>query len=189
MTCFACGREARDQCPRCGCWFCLQHGRGQCDRCRSPVSLLPSTLLFRSALALFVLALGLAGWHLIAWPAFPTPELYGAFFSNAPPEEDSDALTSSRSGEVPGTPQPSPTATPLSADTVTPTATPASATATPAPTRTATPAGQPRRYTVEPGDSLNGIAARFSTTVAALVEANNIADPTLIRVGQELVIP
>jgi LysM repeat protein len=44
-------------------------------------------------------------------------------------------------------------------------------------------------YTVQPGDSLSGIAARFSTTVAALQQANSIANPNSIFVGQKLVIP
>lgn len=41
-------------------------------------------------------------------------------------------------------------------------------------------------YTVVAGDTLSGIAARFGTTVAALVAANGIANPNLIRVGQVL---
>lgn len=44
-------------------------------------------------------------------------------------------------------------------------------------------------YTVERGDNLDSIARRFGTTVDALVEANNIEDPTSLFVGQELVIP
>ncbi|MDX1687874.1 MAG: LysM domain-containing protein [Candidatus Promineifilaceae bacterium] len=44
-------------------------------------------------------------------------------------------------------------------------------------------------YTVQPGDTLYGIAGRFGTTVPAIVAANNIENPNLIYVGQELVIP
>ena len=39
------------------------------------------------------------------------------------------------------------------------------------------------------GDTLSGIAARFGTTVKVLAELNGIADPSLIRVGQVLVLP
>ena len=39
------------------------------------------------------------------------------------------------------------------------------------------------------GDTLSGIAARFGTTVANLVSANNITNPNLIYPGQVLVIP
>lgn len=44
-------------------------------------------------------------------------------------------------------------------------------------------------YRVVPGDTLARIAARYGTTVRALVMANNIADPSLIFVGQLLLIP
>ena len=45
------------------------------------------------------------------------------------------------------------------------------------------------RYTVRPGDTLAGIAARHHTTVEAIVAANHLANPDVIHVGQELVIP
>ncbi|MGE5587839.1 MAG: LysM peptidoglycan-binding domain-containing protein [Clostridia bacterium] len=44
-------------------------------------------------------------------------------------------------------------------------------------------------YVVQPGDTLTLIAGRFGTTVAAIVEANNIANPDVIFVGQVLQIP
>lgn len=44
-------------------------------------------------------------------------------------------------------------------------------------------------YTVQPGDTLSTIAARFGTTVQQLVEINNLADPNYIWVGQTLRIP
>jgi LysM repeat protein len=44
-------------------------------------------------------------------------------------------------------------------------------------------------YVVHPGDTLSEIAVRHGTTVGALVEANGIADPNLIRIGQLLHIP
>lgn len=43
-------------------------------------------------------------------------------------------------------------------------------------------------YVVKPGDSLWKIAVQHNTTVAALVEANNIANPSLIQPGQVLVL-
>jgi LysM repeat protein len=44
------------------------------------------------------------------------------------------------------------------------------------------------QYTVRPGDSLSIIAARFNTTVAALKEANNLANVNAITSGQVLMI-
>jgi murein DD-endopeptidase MepM/ murein hydrolase activator NlpD len=44
-------------------------------------------------------------------------------------------------------------------------------------------------YVVLEGDTLIAIASRFGTTVAALVEANGIVDPSSIQPGMELFIP
>lgn len=44
-------------------------------------------------------------------------------------------------------------------------------------------------YVVQPGDNLLTIAARFNTTVAVLMELNNLTNPNLIRIGQELIVP
>ena len=86
--------------------------------------------------------------------------------------------------------EPIPTATPFA---VTPTPTIVASTATPTPTGTAAPpapsGGSATAYTVEEGDSLFGIAARFNTSVEAIIEANGITDRALIFAGQELTIP
>ncbi|WNV86560.1 LysM peptidoglycan-binding domain-containing protein [Umezawaea sp. Da 62-37] len=52
-----------------------------------------------------------------------------------------------------------------------------------------TPPGDWTSYTVVWGDTLSGIAARFGTTVATLANANGIANPNLIGVGQVLRVP
>jgi LysM repeat protein len=57
------------------------------------------------------------------------------------------------------------------------------------PTGTTPPPQQPRTYTVQPGDNLTAIAARFGTTVQAIMVANNLANPNLIARGQVLTIP
>jgi LysM repeat protein len=44
-------------------------------------------------------------------------------------------------------------------------------------------------YVVGWGDTLNSIAQRYGTTVAAIVEANGVSNPNLIYVGQRLSIP
>src|SRR5688572_21657008 len=41
-------------------------------------------------------------------------------------------------------------------------------------------------YTVGPGDTLNRIAARFNTTIAILVEDNNIVNPNTVFLGSTL---
>ena len=51
----------------------------------------------------------------------------------------------------------------------------------------ATPAGQ--TYSVQSGDNLSKIAQRFGVSLNALMDANNIRDPNVIRLGQVLNIP
>jgi LysM repeat protein len=51
---------------------------------------------------------------------------------------------------------------------------------------TPTPPGQ---YIVQAGDTLEGLAAEFGTTVEEIMAANNLTDPDTIQVGQALVIP
>src|SRR5687768_15787664 len=64
---------------------------------------------------------------------------------------------------------------------------------TPVPTPTVPPAAQPTsapiKYTVQPGDTLFGIALTFGVTIDDIVRANNIADPNSLSEGQVLTIP
>jgi LysM repeat protein len=61
---------------------------------------------------------------------------------------------------------------------------------TAAPTAPPAPSA-PRKYTVQPGDTLRSIAAQFNVSVTALVEANKLTPQQAdsLRVGQELIIP
>ncbi len=80
----------------------------------------------------------------------------------------------------------------LTTPTSIPTATPFAV--APAPTIVAVIGAEPTPhieeiYLVEAGDTLSGIAERFDTTVEAVMAANELTNPTLIFVGQELTIP
>ncbi|HAJ32467.1 MAG TPA: hypothetical protein DCK79_03740 [Candidatus Atribacteria bacterium] len=44
-------------------------------------------------------------------------------------------------------------------------------------------------YLVEAGDSLWKIAQKFGTTVEKIIDCNDLADPNLLRCGQEILIP
>ena len=57
---------------------------------------------------------------------------------------------------------------------------------TPAPTEQVNGA---QEYTVQPGDTLSGIADQFGVTTDAIIAANGIADPDLIQPGDTLTIP
>jgi LysM repeat protein len=51
----------------------------------------------------------------------------------------------------------------------------------------ATTGGEPRFYRIKQGDTLDGIAARFDTTVDAILELNpEITDPFAIQPGQRI---
>ena len=63
---------------------------------------------------------------------------------------------------------------------------PAPAPVTPAAPASSVPATS---VVVRPGDTLSAIAARYHTTVAALVAANHIANPNLVYAGSYLVLP
>lgn len=73
---------------------------------------------------------------------------------------------------------------------LTPTGFPPSPTPTPIPTvPPPTPTPAPLLHTVQPGETLAGIAAAYNVSLADLIAVNNIQDPNLIHVGQVLVIP
>lgn len=94
--------------------------------------------------------------------------------------------------EVPPTIPPTPVeSTPVPVTEIPATIVPtAGTTTTPMPVESPTEAelGKPVKYTVQPGDTLSIIAARFSTTVSALMELNNLTDPNFIYVGQVLTL-
>jgi len=48
---------------------------------------------------------------------------------------------------------------------------------------------EPTIYVLQTGDNLTRLSARFGTTVPAILAANKIANPSLVFVGQSLVIP
>ncbi len=47
----------------------------------------------------------------------------------------------------------------------------------------------PSTYTVQRGDTLTSIAARFGTGVAAILNVNQLANPDLLYIGQTLALP
>ena len=72
---------------------------------------------------------------------------------------------------------------------ITVTATPVTPSPTPTRKVSPTPTPAPVYYMVEEGDMLIAIALEYDTSVAALMIANNISDPTSLQIGQQLLIP
>ncbi len=55
----------------------------------------------------------------------------------------------------------------------------------PSPTRRTTPLS----YVVQPGDTLSLIAAKFNLSMGALMQANGLTNPNVLKVGDTLIIP
>ena len=118
----------------------------------------------------------------------------------APPAEATlspeDIATPSDTPSPEATPTPIPTEQPTEAPTLTSTPSPAPLPPTAAPTATqaaatkAPPAGgKPTTYAIRSGDTLLVIANRFNVTLDALLAANNLSVRSVLRIGQQLVIP
>lgn len=80
------------------------------------------------------------------------------------------------------TPIAEPQATPETPSATGPAATPASTGESPL-------APGEQIYIVESGDTLSDIAKKFNTSVNLLMSRNNITDPSLLSVGQDIIIP
>jgi len=78
------------------------------------------------------------------------------------------------------TPQPTPILMPTLPVTVTPTV---------SATSTVTPTPSVRTHIVMPGETLASLAQEYDVTVEAILELNGLANPNVIEVGQELLIP
>lgn len=202
MECFQCDQEAQQECPRCGALYCDAHGDALCARCMDPGLALPSYRVYRGSLAALLIGSVFAIWLLVLPQA-------GAD-RDSPPSSLAGVLPTRAAGAAtPGsTATPSPTATTAPA-TATPAGTPvptteppaatATATATPTPTPTPTPTVSPTEpvaYTVQPGDTLYGIAARFLPAGRDLDQftkeiqtLNQITDPGSLGIGSVIQIP
>jgi LysM repeat protein len=145
------------------------------------------------------------------WPAIPAILLVTTLFTLALSGFRTDLPTSPVATASPGaaaaTPpaptraaatRPSATAAPTVPPSEPPNATPAqtpASSAAPTTAPTAAPTAQPsaapsfRTYLVQQGDTLSVIAARYDTTVAALVNLNDLNNANQLDVGQVLLIP
>jgi len=88
--------------------------------------------------------------------------------------------------EIAATAAPSPSPAPTATYTVAPTATPL-ASPTPSPTPTLPP--NQTVHTVQSGEVITNIAKQYGTTAKAILTANNLKDNTIIKPGQQLIIP
>ncbi len=66
---------------------------------------------------------------------------------------------------------------------------PARGSGSPAPTQEAASVELPVNHVVQPGEHLGVIAERYGTTPRAIIQANNLANPSIITPGQTLIVP
>ncbi len=59
----------------------------------------------------------------------------------------------------------------------------------PTPNATAPPANIPSSHIVQSGDTLSGIAAIYGVSVDAILAANQLLDPNILSIGQEVLLP
>lgn len=85
------------------------------------------------------------------------------------------------------TPKPTPSPTPIGTPKPTPTVEPSPTLVPTGPSPT--PSASLATYKIKSGDTLSAIAARFGTTVKAIVKLNGIKDPAKIHVGQVIKLP
>ncbi|MFQ5611395.1 MAG: LysM peptidoglycan-binding domain-containing protein [Anaerolineae bacterium] len=168
--CPVCGTPAPRHRPQRFCLHCgapVAHKAKTCFMCSQPVDKLPrraapfsgSWLGILLGLAIIV---GLVRWVMLT----SQPAAVGA------------VVVPSSTATSPPLPTPTRTATATATSTPPPTLTP-----------TATPTPLPVFHTVRTGETLLFIASEYNTTAEAIMEANDITDPTRLQVGQELLIP
>ncbi|GBD24017.1 hypothetical protein HRbin29_01690 [bacterium HR29] len=180
--CHYCERPAEAECPTCGRLYCADHGEDVCLRCLAPDSVLPSAAVYRGSLLALVIGTLVTIYLLLRPPGAAT-------------ERDTVLPIVTNTPAVTATATPTPTAAPSGAGQPTaPVGTTAPAPAgtlasgeTPVPIATPTPAE--RTYTVQPGDTLSSIAARFGTTVEAILELNPGVVPEALQPGTQLRLP
>jgi LysM domain len=177
MECYACDREATQQCARCGNLYCPDHGDdleapgGQaiCAECLDPVSATPSGTVFRASLFALLGTSVLALWLLVRPPALPG--------------ESSPAVAPLPTGS------PAETAPTNASPAASPDATRgAEATPPPAPASTAAP---PLQYVMQEGDTVSSIANAHGIRYLDLLDFNGLSedDATLLHPGDVILIP
>ena len=201
MTCYACGKEATQRCPRCAKPYCQEHGDDLCAACQDPATAIPSSMVFRGSLLALLVASILALWLLIRPPGLPEEGGQEAALPPATvtpaalattPISPSPTATPKRTATATPAPTGTPTRTPTGTATGTVSPTPAaSPTAAASPTPSPTPKPSPfTEYEVQQGDSLSAIASRFGTTINDLVTINGLSSQDVIlSVGQVLLVP
>jgi hypothetical protein len=176
MQCYACDHQATRQCRRCARVYCELHGGDLCAECLSPASSLPSFNLYRGSLLALLVGTAVALWLIVRPPGSGSGN--EVIISQVTPT----AIISQ--GTRTATPA---TATPLTTGTTTPATATTQTKQTPQPPAS-TPG--PQTYTVQSGDALLSVAARFAPPgVDAYTYAGQIASASHMASIEEQIFP
>jgi len=165
--------------------FCLGGRATLCSRYRlapTPAQSVPAPAPRRLGAGLAIAALAIAAGVGAAVAALAV----GNPFDAEPVPSGPAAAATAAAGATgqPATPVPLVIASPAPAPAAI-----ASSAPSPSPTPRPTPAATPALYTVQPGDSLTRLAARFGVSLADLAAANDLAPNAGLQIGQTLHIP
>jgi LysM repeat protein len=181
MHCYACEKEADQQCQRCQRLYCEDHGDNLCGECLNPASAVPSPTIYRGSLLALIAGTAIVIWLLLAPPALPgdavTVSEPESEVENELPPPVEDQVDEAEPTVAEATTQPG----------ASPTAEATEPAAVECPEGT-TASGEQCIYTVVAGDTLSTIAATFGVTEAAINEANGLSGEPL-QIGQGLIIP
>jgi LysM repeat protein len=183
-NCHYCDRPAEAQCATCGRLYCGDHGDDVCLRCMAPESATPSAAVYRGSLLALVL-----GTAVVVFLLVRPPESKSAADVARPLATSTTSIGATATATRPGgTPTVARTNTPVPGSPTVP----GSATTAPgSPTTSASAtAATAKAYTVVPGDTLSGIAAKNGITLAQLLAANpGLTETSVITIGQVLNLP
>ena len=177
-SCHYCNRPAEEECSTCGRLYCLEHGEDVCLRCLAPEAATPSGNVYRGSLLALVAASLVALFLWFSPPASKNEQDTARSVATATPSFLATATPPGRGAAPPGR---APRG--VGGRPATSTAGPAG-TASPGPTT-----GGTKSYTVQPGDTLSGIAANQGVTLAALQAANPGVTAETLQIGAVLTIP
>ncbi len=177
-SCHYCNRPAEEECSTCGRLYCLEHGEDVCLRCLAPEAATPSGNVYRGSLLALVAASLVALFLWFSPPASKNEQDTARSVATATPSFLATA-TPTRPGATPSRTVAASSPTPAGSATAAPGGT------TPAsPTATGT-----KTYTVQPGDTLSGIASANGISLAALQAANPGVTAETLQIGAVLTIP
>jgi LysM repeat protein len=143
------------------------HGDDVCLRCMAPESAAPSAAVYRGSVLALVAGTAVALFLLVRPPASESaPDTVRTL------PTPTTSISATATPTVPGTPGQGATA---------------QATQQATPAASATPAEQ--TYTVQPGDTLEGIAQQLGTDVATLQSLNPGVTPENLPAGGTLIVP